>query len=67
MLQKSEDEKILLMRQNFQKPSIALNIQNDDNKTRLFTGLPSYGVLAVLVTHLTPHVSKERSLGSSLS
>ena len=47
MLQKSEDEKLLLMQQIF----IALKIQNDNNKTRLFIGLPSYA-------------SKGRSLGS---
>ena len=46
---------------------ISLKIQNDDQKTCLFTGLPSYAVLAVLVTHLTPLATKEKSLGSGLS
>ena len=33
----------------------------------MFTGLPSYGVFNVLVTHLTPFVSKDKSLGSGLN
>jgi len=64
LLQKSEEEKL---RQNCLASSIVLKIQNDDNKIRLFTGLPSYGVFNVLVTHLTPFVSKDKSLGSGLS
>ena len=44
-----------------------MKIQNDNNKTQLFTGLPLYGVFTVLVTYLMPHASKERSLGSGLS
>ena len=47
--------------------SIAFRIQNDDRKTHLFTGLPSYNVFAVLVTHLTPLATKEKSLGLGLS
>ena len=66
LLQKLE-EKLFLMRQNCLASSIVLKIQNDDNKIQLFTGLPSYGVFNVLVTHLTPFVSKDKSLGSGLS
>ena len=47
--------------------SIALKIQNDNQKTHLFTGLPSYAVFAVLETHLKPLATKESSLGSGLS
>jgi len=65
LLQKSEEEKLFLMRQNCLASSIVLKI--DDNKIRLFTGLPSYGVFNVLVTRLTPFVSKDKSLGSGLS
>jgi len=50
--QKLEEEKITLMRRQYQMSSIALKIQNDDQKTNLFTGLPSYAIFAVLVTHL---------------
>ena len=57
-LQKLEEEKIILMR--YQMSCVSLKIQNDDQKTRLFTGLPSYAVFAVLVTHLTPLVTKEK-------
>ena len=64
-LQKLEEEKIILMR--YQMSCVSLKIQNDDQKTRLFTGLPSYAVFAVLVTHLTPLATKEKSLGSGLS
>jgi len=56
------------MRQSCLASSIVLKIQNDDNnKIQLFTGLPSYGVFSVLVTHPTPFVSKDKSLGSGLS
>jgi len=55
------EEKITLMRH---MSSIALKIQNDDQKPHLFTGLPSYAVFAVLVTYLTPLAT---SLGSGLS
>ena len=58
--QKLEEEKITLMRCQYQMSSIALKIQNDDQKTHLFTGLPSYAVFAVLVTHLTPLATKEK-------
>ena len=33
----------------------------------IFTGLPSYSVFTVLLTHLSPSVSKEKSLGSGLT
>ena len=66
-LRKSKEEKISLMRQKYQTSSIAMKIQNDDKKTHLFTGLPSYGVFSVLVTHLTPLAAKEKSLGSGLN
>ena len=55
------------MRQKHHSSSIALKIQNDDKKPRLFTGLSSYGVFAMLVTHLSPLAVKEKSLGSELS
>ena len=55
------------MRYQYQMPCIAMKIQSDDQKTHLFTGLPSYAVFAVLVIHLTPLVTKEKSLGSGLS
>ena len=61
------EEKITLMRHQYQMSCISLKIQNDDQKTRLFTGLSSYDVFAVLVTHLTPLATKEKSLGSGLS
>jgi len=55
------------MRYQYQMPCIAMKIQSDDQKTHLFTGLPSYAVFAVLVIHLTPLVTEEKSLGSGLS
>jgi len=55
MLQKSAEEKLLLMSQ---ASSIAVKVQNDDKKTRLFTELPSYGAFTVLVTH--PLLVKKR-------
>ena len=47
--------------------NIALKIENDDNQTHLFTGLPSYNVFALLLTHLSPLITEEKSLGSKLT
>ena len=66
-LHRLEEEKILVMRQLHQASSMALKIKNDDNQTHLFTGLPSYNVFTVIVTHLSPLITKENSLGSSLT
>ena len=44
-----------------------MKIQNDDNKTWLFTELFSYGVFTALVAHVMSLVTKERSLSSGLS
>ena len=64
---KLEEEKILLMRQLHQSSSIAAKIKNDDKQTHFYTGLPSYDVFVLLLTHLSPLVSKEKSLGSGLT
>ena len=64
---KLEEEKILLMRQLHQSLSIAAKIKNDDKQTHFYTGLPSYDVFVLLLTHLSPLVSKEKSLGSGLT
>lgn len=48
-LHRSEEEKILLIRQLHQASSMALKIKNDDNQTHLFTGLPSYNVFTVTI------------------
>ena len=66
-LHRSEEEKILLMRQLHQASSMALKIKNDDNQTHLFTGLPSYNVFTLIVTHLSPLITKEKRLGSRLT
>ena len=66
-LRRSEEEKILLMRQLHQASSMALKIKNDDKQTHLFTGLPSYNVFALILTHLTSFVAKEKSLRSGLT
>ena len=66
-LLKSREDKVLLMKQLYQASSIALRIRNNDKKTHFFTGLPSYSVFTVLLTHLSPSVSKEKSLGSGLT
>lgn len=67
LLFKLEEEKILLMQQLHQHSSIATKIRNDDKQTRFYTGLPSYDVFVLLVTHLSPHVSKSKSIGSGLT
>ena len=36
-------------------------------RRHFFTGLPSYSVFTVLLTHLSPSVSKEKSFGSGLT
>ena len=66
-LHRSDEEKILLMRLLHQSSSVALRIKNDDNQTHMFTGLPSYDVFVLLLTHLNPLVAKEKSLGSGLT
>ena len=66
-LRRSEEEKVLLMRQLHQASSMAFKIKNDDKQTHLFTGLPSYNVFALILTYLTPFVTKEKSLGSGLT
>jgi len=66
-LHKSEEEKTLLMRQLHQASSIASKIKNDDNQTHFYTGLPSYNVFTLILTHLSPLVSIEKSTGSGLT
>jgi len=50
------------MRQNCQASNIVLKIQNADKKAH--AGLPSNGVFAALVIHLTPFASKGKNIGS---
>jgi len=65
---KSEEEKVVLMRQLHQASSVAVKIKHDDKQTHFFTGLlPSYDVFVVLLTHLSPLVAKEKSFGSGLT
>ena len=64
---KLEEEKIILMQQLHQFSSIATKIKNDDKQTHFYTGLPSYDVFVLLLTHLSLLVSKEKSLGSGLT
>lgn len=66
-LHKSQGEKLSLLRQSHQASSIAAKIKNDDKKTHLYTGLPSYAVFLLFLTHLSPIVSKNKSLGSGLT
>lgn len=66
-LRRSDEEKVLLMRQLHRNSSIALKVKNDDNQTHLFTGLPSYDVFALLLSHLSPLTAEEKSLGSGLT
>ena len=66
-LHKSEEEKVLLMRQLHQASSIATKIKNDDKRTHFYTGLPSYNVFTLLLTHLSSLVSNEKSTGSGLT
>ena len=46
---------------------MAFKIKNDNKQTLLFTGLQSYNVFVLILTHLTPFVTKEKSLGSGLT
>ena len=62
-----EEEKIYLIQQLHQFSSIAAKIKNDDKQTRFFTGLPTYDVFVLLLTHLSPLITKEKSLGSGLT
>ena len=55
------------MKQLYQASSIALKIRNTDKKTHFLTGLPSYSIFMVLLSHLSPSVSKEKSLCSGLT
>ena len=64
---KLEEEKIILMQQLHQFSSIVAKIKNDHKRTHFYTGLPSYDVFILLLTHLSPLVSKEKSLGSGLT
>ena len=64
---RSDEDKVLLMRQLHQSSSVNLKIKNDDKQTHLFTGLPSYDVFALLLTHLSPLVAEEKSLGTGLT
>ena len=62
-----EEEKIYLIQQLHQFSSIAAKIKNDDKQTRFYTGLPTYDVFVLLLTHLSPLITKEKSLGSGLT
>ena len=55
------------MQQLYQFSSIATKIKNDDKQTHFYTGLPSYDVFVLLLTHLSLLVSSEKSLGSGLT
>ena len=61
-LRKSEEEKVLLMRQLHQASSMALKIKNDDKQTHLFTGLPSCNVFVLILTILPHLLSRKRVL-----
>ena len=61
-----EEEKIYLIQQLHQFSSIAAKIKNDDKQTRFYTGLPTYDVFVLLLTHLSPLITKEGTKGTEV-
>ena len=57
----------LLQRKLCAISSVIARIGNDDKQIHFYTGLPSYLVFEVLLTQLSPLVSKISSVGSGLS